>query len=219
VEAARLQGEAELETLREQHREKLAVRHAEQDADWLLFQRQKSEAEAPQRAAQQQADKKTFLDGHNTLRSFSNNKANWNVVSSTLGPGFRVYDLEQALVSNAIQLSKPGQAEIDQWAQDDVERHNKRLLSMSVPELKQEMLREQTASRAASSQREENQLLEEMRQRDVQMNYPPLPSHHNGVEVNSAFLKRLCNTEIGKYRFWLKKFGGYQLSCRLMGRA
>jgi hypothetical protein len=193
---------------------------AERAAAWWLHQRQKEQAEAPQRAAQVVRDKKVFLEAYQTLRSFKNDAANWNIVSSTLGPGFTVYDVQQAVASNAIQLSKPGQAEIDQWAQDDIERHNERLLSMSVPELKQEMVREQTASRAASSGREENQMLEEMRVRDAQMRLPPLPSvDQNGKPIDSRYLKTLCNTDIGKYKFWLKKYGGYALTLRLQGRA
>jgi hypothetical protein len=220
VEAEKLKGEREIQKMRDEFELDQAIKQEAHIMDYEKFIKAQFEQDAPKRAAQEQADKRTFLDGYNTLRSFSNNMANWNVVHSTLGPGFRVYDLEQALASNAISLSKPSQAEIDSWANQDIARRNAELKAMDIPTLKKEMLREQAENRAATNQREENALLEDMRQRDAQLNLPPLPTHdQNGVEISAAYLKRLLNTDMARYKYFLKRWGGYAMTLRLQGRA
>jgi hypothetical protein len=216
----RIKGERERQKLRDQHEMNQALDAEARIMEVEKFRKQQFEQQAPQRAAQLAEDKQTFIKAYNRLRSFTNNEANWNLVISTLGSGFSVYDLEQAILSNAIQLSKPTQDEHDNWTRQDVAHRNAELKAMDIPTLKKELLREQTANRVAATQREENGMLEEMRLRDLQMNLPPLPTHdQNGHVIDATYLKRLCNTDLPKYKHWLRRFGGYALTLRLQGRA
>lgn len=214
----------QLETIRDQHAEALSRARAERNADAILFKHRQDMDREPQRqteaAASLARDRAAFDQAAKQLRSFARNDANFHLCRRVLGGGnVSVQLISEGIASGALQLSKITQTELDEYRAADVEQRNRRLLDMPIHELKREVRREQAENRATASQRESNELLEEMRVRDLQVNLPPLPTHdQSGVLIDANYLKKLCNIDLPKYKHWLRRFGGYALTLRLQGR-
>jgi hypothetical protein len=214
VEAVRLQGEAELEALREQHRDKAAAQMAEQAADYWAFQQQVE----PQRKLEAEAvlarDRAAFDDAAKILRSFSRNQANFNLCRQVLGDGnLSVHLIGEGVASGLLQLSKITQTELDEYRVDDVKAANRRLLDMDPLELRAEMIREQQRRAFITHEQETKRIAEAERNADSHMDYAELPQQlPDGTKLDSLFFRK-AKTETLK--FYIRKFGPYQVSDRI----
>jgi hypothetical protein len=202
VDQAAQDAELELETIREQHRERLSAQRAERDADRILFQRQQYLDREPQRKAQaEQAlahDKTAFNDAAKVLRSFSpNSEANFNLCRQVLGEGnVSAHLISEDVASGALQLSKITQAELDEYRAEDVQAANRRLLDMNPLELKAEIRRETQA--------------------DSYAGYPDMPMvNSDGTKLDSRFFRRATAAEI---RTYVRRYGNVQVTDAIRNR-
>jgi len=210
--------------LQAQEQELLRV-NAECAAERAMYQYQKQQAHEPQRKAEEKAqlerDKKTFTDAAKTLRTFALNEANFTVIRSALGPNFTTYSIQQAIGSNALELSPPTQQEQDEWTRQEIEAHNLRLLNADIPTLRK-LAREagaQIATRPAVPQLDETQRVRQA-ERSEGITYPPLPDEfrdgNNPEQVLDAAFIRKCSKET--MRLLLKRYGADQVDEALRTR-
>jgi len=220
VERERLRGQQELLKLREDYAEKLAIRRAEEDADRILFQRAAYEADAPVRKQALIRAREVIKNAQAALRNFALNEANVNVILSALGTDLSVYEISQAIDSHAVSLTPPTSEEQEAWRLADIERHNRELQELSIPELKRRVREERSVNVAAASEKQNREALEAQQQRDQDYGgYPPLPTHTpEGQPIDAQFLKKMCNTDLPRYKFYLKKYSASALTARLQGR-
>src|SRR5947207_1960934 len=145
---------------------------AEIAAERELFRLSREPQRRAEAKAQLEQDRATFNDAARTLRSFGLNEANFSVIRSTLGPNFTTYSIQQALASNALNLSPPTQQEQDEWTRQDIKAHNTTLLNMDIPSLRK-LAREAGARGAVASPPDETQRVRAIENQD--RTYPPLP--------------------------------------------
>jgi hypothetical protein len=160
-------------------------------------------------ARQQELDKQTFVEAAKTLR-FGVNDANFNLTRQLLGPGFSQHAIQQALSSNALQLSRPTQEELDQWAAQDIEAHNEALLKADPVTLRALARQESADNRAQEQQQQANESFEATKRRDEATGFPPLPADITKEQIRNASVERL--------KYWVKRFGNHQINLRLNGR-
>jgi hypothetical protein len=182
--------------------EKLLQIQTERAADTALHELHIRRIREPQRKAeaeqQEKLDRETFKQAAKTLRSFGENQANWNVISSTLGPGFSIYQVQQMISANGGILSPPSQQEQDEWTRQDIEEHNLRLLNSDLPTLRR-LAREAGARGPAPVAPDEIQRVRAAERNDG-VSYPPLPDEFRDgdgsreVVLNSQFIKN-CSKE------------------------
>ena len=219
VEEERIKGEQELDQLREHYRDNAAARLADMDADRWLFQQQQEEAYRPQRQKELVKARQIIIESQAILRSYSLNEANISLLLSVIDPAnMSLYAISQAIDSHAVSLTPPTSEEQEAWRLADIEQHNRELQELSIPELKRRV-RERSVNVAAASERQNREALEAQQKRDADSGeFPRLPTHdQTGAVLDARYLKTLCNTDIGKYKFWLKKYGAAQLTARLQG--
>jgi hypothetical protein len=209
VEAARVKAAEELDEL------KIRLQ-AERAADLTIGAYELWKSKEPERQAQLVKDRQTFIDTSNTLRSFSVNEANFSVIRSTLGEGFTVYGISQGILSNALILAPPTQQQINEWAEQDREAHNQRLLSASPQVLRQAVKSEAEQRRAQSVLETQAEADRAHQVRDAARMYPPLPNERNGKPLNAKFIKAADRTEL---RFLIQRYGETQVTNRLRGLA
>jgi hypothetical protein len=220
VERERLRGEQELNKLREHYRDKAAARQAEVDADRWEFQRQQEEAYRPQRQRDLAKARQIIVESQLVLRSYSLNEANISLLLSVIDPpNMSLYAISQAIDSHAVSLTPPTSEEQEAWRLADIEQHNRELQELSIPELKRRV-RERSVNVAAASEKQNREALEAQQQRDQDHGgYPPLPTHTpEGQPIDAQFLKKMCNTDLPRYKFYLKKYSASALTARLQGR-
>ncbi len=193
----------------------LANRIPWQSADALDSEKQKRVA-----ARQLAEDQGTFNNAAKSLRTFGINQANFNVARSTLKEGFNRYDISKALAANALQLSPPSQADLDQWAAEDVQAHNQALLRVAETDptkLRTIVKQEAEQRRAEVHQSESDRALAATRARDAAIGgFPPLPETWQGRPLDATFIRTCAPTT---HKLLAKKFGNAQLTARLRGVA
>jgi hypothetical protein len=200
-------------------RKRLAQVQAEREADWIEFQVAQGMAREPGLRAEAERqllqDEQTFAEAARSLRSFGVNQANLNVCRTTLGPGFTLYDIQNGLSSNAIQLSPPSYEELTQWAAEDIEAHNEALLKADDVTLRARVRQEAAVARAATAQAEADRQLKSSQERDSYAGFPPLPDIWQGRPLDAAFI-RTCDPATN--RLLIKRFGASQVTARLRSR-
>jgi hypothetical protein len=193
------------------------------EADRIWHQETMRLACEPQRKAEEKAqlgkDRQTFAKAAKTLRTFRVTEANFNVCRSTLGGGFSIYDIQKMLEANGAVLSGPTQQELDEWARQDVEDHNQRLLNSDLPTLRR-LAREAGAKGPAPVAPDETQRVRQAEKADGEMKYPSLPDEFrdgDGPEevLNAAFVKK-CSKET--LRRLIKQYGSNQIDDLLQNR-
>ncbi len=203
--------------LLEAKEEELIRIQAERSAERALYQLHLQRVTEPQRKAEEKAqlaqDKQTFADAAKTLRSFGMNEANFNVIRQTLGAGFSVYSVQQLVQANAAILSPPTQEESNEWTRQDIEEHNRRLLSADLPTLRR-LTREAGARGPAVPQPDETQRVRAAEEKFYYGTYPLLPDEFrdgNGPEqvLNAEFIRN-CSKET--LRLLLKRYGADQVN-------
>jgi hypothetical protein len=165
-------------------------------------------------ARQQELDKQTFAEAAKNIRTFGVNEANLNVTRSVLGSGFSVYAIQQALESNALQLSPPTQSEREEWVAEDIERHNQELLQANPEQLKARVRQEAEQRRAVQQAEAECQQLVAAKECDSHFGYQELPETWQGRPLDAAFI-RTC--DVPTQKLLARKFGNAALTARLRG--
>jgi hypothetical protein len=202
--------------------------HAANLAIWELNRKQQREVEE---AAQLHEDKRTFQYAARRL-GLSGNDANFSVVRSTLGPGFDVYQVQQAVQSSAVRLSPASEAELNQYAQEAVqaeEQYLKKLAQSSDPadaETLRRIVRQNGAQMAARAQGQHQEHQVQIRaEKDQAVGFPVLPeTDQYGQALDSLFFRKLSNTNYdgsnGKdpancFKQYVRKYGAAQINERL----
>src|SRR6266700_2005884 len=195
---------------------------ADSAADQALHSFRMQKAREPQRLAEEKAqleqDRKTFADAARTLRSFGMTIANFNLIRQTVGENFSVYKVQEMLAANGAILSGPSQQELDDWTRQDIEAHNRRLLSADIPTLRK-LAREAGARGPVAPQLDETQKVRQAERVDGTV-YPSLPDEfrdgNNPEEVLDAAFIRKCSKET--MRLLLKRYGADQVNEALQTR-
>ena len=195
AEEARLEAKLRLDASAAAHQELLKLRELDQ------FEAQ---------------DKRTFLDAAKTLRMFGTQQSNFSLIRETLGPGFDVYGIKQAILANALQLAPAPQAELDRWAAEDIERHNETLLNANPLELRDRAKTEAAQRRIQAAQDFDTQQRDAETKTDQKIGFPELPrTNGDGTALDSAYLKKLSNTSTDKFRMLIRRYGPSQITARL----
>src|SRR6266851_4952606 len=168
--------------------EQILKAQAEIYAERTLHQLRMQPQRQAQAAKQLAHDQQTFADAAKTLRSFGVNEANLNLTRQALGAGFSLYAIQQALSSNALQLSPPTQRDLDEWNAEAIEHHNHQLLNADSDQLRGIVRQEAADSRAAAVQLEADRQFEASRARDAVMGFPQLPDTWQGSKLDAAFI-------------------------------
>jgi hypothetical protein len=156
-------------------------------------------------------DQQTFAAVAKALRSFGVTEATFNLTRSILGPDFTFTELQDRIADGSLQLSKPSQSELDQWAASDTESHNTRLLQSSATELRTLARIESEQKRTQQQINTANESFESSKQRDAAIGgFPPLPAELTKEQIKSAPPERI--------KYWLKRFGTHQINVRINGR-
>ncbi len=197
--------------------EKLLQIEAERAADQALHKLHVQRIREPQRRAEAKAqleqDRATFNDAAKTLRSFGLNEANFSVIRSTLGPNFTTYSIQQALASNALNLSPPTQQEQDEWTRQDIKAHNTALLNADIPTLRK-LARQAGARGPVQPPLDETQRVRAAEEKFYGTGYPVMPDEFrdgNGPEqvLNAEFIRK-CSKET--LRLLLNRYGADQVN-------
>jgi len=177
-----------------------------QSADVLDPQKQRAKAKA-----QLEQDQITFSDAARAIKTFGVNMANFRLTREVLGEGFSQYAIQQALASNALQLSPPSREELTQWANDSIEAHNEALLKANPEELRARVREESVARQQSTQQEQAQRQIQAETQRDAALMYPALP-----VEITSDIIKKGSPDQI---KYWCRKFGHANVNARLQNRS
>jgi len=217
IEAARSQGAAELEALREQHRERLSAQRAERAADRILFQRQQEEATRPQRQEELVRARQVIAEAQLVLRNFALNEANISLLLSVIDPtNISLHAISQAIASNAVTLSPATAEEHERFRLADIESHNQRLLSMNPAELKAEVRRESGERATHHHEQESNRVLAAQQKADSYVGYPEMPLvNSDGVKLDSRFFRRATAATI---RVYIRRYGNAQITNAIRNR-
>jgi hypothetical protein len=192
-----------------------AEAEAKKTVAWLALQ----ESRKPQFEQQQEADRKTFADAARELRSFGQIEANFNLIRQVLGSGFSVSDIRKAVAAGTVQLSPVTQQELNTWTREDIEARNSYLANADVQTLRMEAKKEAELNRATATRQEANNQLQASLQRNQAARFPPLPEvSHTGEALNGAFFVRLSNTDIGKFKDFIKRYGAAQVTQAIRNR-
>ena len=204
--------------------EELIQIQAERAAARAIHELEMSQAREPHRRAEVKAqleqDRKTFEDAARTLRSFGVNEANFNVVRQTLGVGFSVHQIRQMLAANGAMLSPPKQQELNDWERERIERHNEMLRNADTETLRS-IVRSESEQRRIQFQRDEDQRQLAAREaKDQAFGFPPLPEINaaTGEKLNSAYFIRLSNTDLQKFKNYIRYYGASQITRALRER-
>jgi len=176
---------------------------AERAADFAIFQLERDRQTAPQRTreakAQLEQDKESFakICRQNSL---SECQANFQLFQST---------------HSISGLAPASQEELARWNAEAAEKRRDFLVNRATPDqLKTAVRQEATDSRAANAKAETDRQLEALRTKDAPFGYQPLPT-----EFTKDSLLQLVQQDTKKYRYLIQKFGNYNVTARLQGRA
>ena len=118
---------------------------------WITSKQPPQERKAADQA-QLEKDRATFAAACREIGTIGDNEANFNVVRSTLGPGFISYQVQQAVASGAVHLSPASAAEQQAWQAEAAQRRVDFLQNKaSIPELRRIANQESTAVSCSSS--------------------------------------------------------------------
>jgi vacuolar-type H+-ATPase subunit I/STV1 len=196
-----------------------AEAEAKKTVAWLELQESRKPQFEQQQKEQTDRDRKTFADAARTLRSFSQIEANFNILRQTLGFGFTVFGVQQAMAAGTVQLSPVTQHELNQWERERIEARNEYLKNTDPETLRMEAKKEAEVNRAAAQQAHTAGQLQVGLQREQAAGFPPLPETNSAGEIlNGAFFHRLSNTDIGKFKDFIRKYGAAQVTEAIRNR-
>jgi len=193
----------------------------EREANRLWHQYEMQQAREPQRKAQEEAqlkqDREVFNEAVVKL-GLSNVESNFSLIRQVLGPGFTTWSIQQAIQSNAIQLVKATQRELDQRRQQAAEERQEYLINQASPGELRAAARTESEQSRAQAQREENQRQIQAREAKDAGLFPSLPeSTSDGVKLDAGFFKKLADINTKLYRQYCNKYGFANITARLNG--
>jgi hypothetical protein len=194
--------------------ERLATVHAERDAERLLHERRMREASEPQRRAQAKADRKTFAAAARRY-GLADNEANFRLAQELLGPAFNEYQVGEIQPGTLSPASLEQIAEYQQEAQAQYQAY----LQQASPTELREAAKYETEQRRVQFQREQQTAAIAAREKaDAAFGFDPLPSHNSeGHVIDRAYLLRLADSDIKKYRLFCSRYGSANITARLNG--
>jgi hypothetical protein len=174
---------------------------------WEVYQTPEQHQAATTQAEEE--DRKTFALA---CRSYSraDNEANYRMVLESVGSGFSLFDIEQA-IRNGLQLVPASQEQAGIWAEEAAKQRQIWLKTQATPaDLRAAAAVEAETNRVAQKQAEDARALQAAKE----SGYPPLPTHFQGQVLDKRFLW-LASKELTKYLF--SKYGQRQLESRVRG--
>jgi hypothetical protein len=203
--------------------EELIRIQAEREGDRILHQLHMQQAREPQRKAEDKRqlaeDRKTFLEACRQYHIGSTD-ANFSLIRTTLGPRLSVYEIGQAVRSGTLHLSPATQSELQQYRQEAAEQRQQ-FLRNADPETLRGIVRSEAEQRRIQFQREEDQRQLAARQaKDEAYGFPLLPEINasTGEKLNSAYFIRLSNTDLQKFKNYIRYYGASQITRALRER-
>ena len=210
------------QTRLQQADEELARIQVEAEADRIWHQETMRLAREPQRKAeakaQLQQDRETFRQAARQY-GLSDIEANFSVVRSTLGAGFNVYQVGQAVSSNAVGLVPATEQELAQRHQEAQEERQDFLINQASPDELRQAARSEAEQRRIQFQHEEAQRQIAARETmDAAYGFPPLPEFNaEGTKLDAAYLNKISNTNLQLFKNLMRKHGAANLTARLRG--
>lgn len=183
-----------------------AVQHALDFEAVVMMKEKKRKAEAE---AALPRDRETFSEATRRFR-ISPVQANFALIREVLGPGFTLYQLQEAIRSKSIHLAPVSQAELDEWAAQSIEERNTELFRIAEedPAKLRRIVREEAEARRAQQHQQELEAADAARKaRDIARGYPPLPPEISKDVIKQASTERLKDL--------IRKYGNDALTNRL----
>ncbi len=175
---------------------------AERAADAAMFLLERDRQTAPQRTreakAQLELDQHTFAA---LCRQFGLSECDAN---------FSLWQESRSIEG----LAQASPQESAKFSEEKIENHNDALLKMDPVQLRAQVRQEATDTRVQQAQAEIDRQIEAIRIKDAPFDYPTLPT-----EFTKDGLLQLVQQDTKKYRFLIQKFGNYNVTARLQGRA
>lgn len=200
---------------REGQRRELVQREA-QHAEFLAEQSVRDE---PKKAQQLKYDRNVFLQFCKDY-GISFCDANFNLAHQTLQDDFSKYSLAQAARDGRLDMAKATQAELNEWAREAAERREHFLRNQASPEELRATARQESELRRQEAVKQEDQRQLSIReQKDAAFGFPPLPEFAaDGTKLDSKFFVRISNSDLGRFRNFVKKYGGSAITQALRQR-
>jgi hypothetical protein len=116
------------------------------------------------------------------------------------------------------EFAPASQDELAEWRAEAVAQYNTSLLNSGPLELKG-IAKVENEQRRADFQRAEIQgRITEQEKRDKAIGFDPIPSHNSeGQAIDRAFLLRLADSDIKRYRLFCTRYGSANITARLNG--
>lgn len=145
-------------------------------------------------------------------------QANWNLIHSTLGAGFTVYSLGQALDANVLQLSRASAQTIQRYQAEAAEKRQAALLEMS-PEQLRPIARHDAAAEAARIQADQQKREQEAAAlRDSYRGYKVMPEEWSYKGKNYLLNRQTIKAASGEmFKRLIEVFGEVQVLSRFRG--
>jgi len=181
--------------------------------------------------AQEETDRQTFTRFART-NGWSEVQANFHLAQAILGSGFSEMSLAAAAHSGELQLAPASQEELTEFEQEAASARDQAALvraeflrNHATPDELRKAAHQEFEQRRAEFQRQESerQLLARKEKDEQFGGYVPLPEFNiesgDRIRINAAYLNRLSNIDLPKFKAMLRKYGSYQLTQRLRGLA
>jgi hypothetical protein len=194
----------------------------------VMHQLRQRQAQEPQRQAEvaelERRNRRIFLEAAKEL-GFATIEANYSLLVQELKE-LSVFDIRQFIYAYptggvyALVPATPDQ--IEQWTQERetarIKAHNQKLLKASPLELRELVHQEAEARRTAAHRTEVAQMIQTTEKRDAAIGFPFLPTHNaEGQAIDRAYLLRLADADIKRYRLFCTHYGSAAITARLNG--
>lgn len=173
-------------------------------------------------SAQAQEDREIFEQAARDTEAFSINDANFNLLRERYSP-LDAYQIK--LVAEAGLLlglvSPPTEEEIKTWRREKAEARKDYLINHASPsELRATARQEAEQRRIEHVRAEDARQVAAREQKDKDFGFPPLPETNQvtGEKLTSAYFIKLSNTDIGKFRNYIRVYGASQITKALRER-
>jgi hypothetical protein len=148
---------------------------------------------------------------------FAEVQANFTVLVDALGT-LTVYGIQQFLATNPTVLAQATPEVLEQRNKEAAAAHQQYLNGLPPGHPDRQADIEQR--RAQAQQAEADRRLKAMRVRDESLGFPVLPEINleTGERLDSAYFMRLTNTDMGRFRSYMRLYGSSQVTEALRNR-
>ncbi len=207
-------------TFQEEKEERLLQTQAERAANRALHEWNTAQAQEPQRKAEaverERSNRCVFAEAAKTL-GISGVEANYSVLVQALGE-LSVFGIRDFLTANPTALVGATEKELQEREAERIKQHNQRLLNAGPIELREATRQESEERRALAQRQEIERRITVQEERDKAIGFDPLPSHNSeGQVIDRAYLLRLADSDIKKYRLFCSHYGSANITARLNG--